>query len=224
MKSTPGGGTTFELELQAFATAFQNGDWLLLDEMNLAQDTVLQCIEQALDSGQLVVNDLSGGEGAVDGGAPRDSKRTIKMNANFRLFATQNPNTGLFKGKREQLSQSLLSRFLPVTFNELPTIEWERIVQKKLQLQEADTLEDVIMDVAKMLVAFHTALSKLHDTGRGEMGESELMRQLQRTEETKAPYAVFSIRDLLQVKRQHHLRPVPTFVLGVACDVLTARS
>ena len=59
--------TCFEDQmLQAFATAFQNGDWLLLDEMNLAQDTVLQCIEQALDSGQLIVNDLSGGGGSAE--------------------------------------------------------------------------------------------------------------------------------------------------------------
>eukprot|EP00966_Prymnesium_polylepis_P093538 2165008-Prymnesium_polylepis.1 len=32
----------FELQLQPFAEAFKNGHWLLLDEMNLAQDMVLQ--------------------------------------------------------------------------------------------------------------------------------------------------------------------------------------
>ena len=121
------------------------------------------------------------------------------MNANFRLFATQNPNSGLFKGKREQLSQSLLSRFLPVTFNELPEAEWQQIVQRKFHLRETDSLGDLFVDVAKKLVIFHTALSKLHDHRPADPAESALVRQLQRADETRAPYAVFSIRDLLQV-------------------------
>ena len=128
-----------------------------------------------------------------------ESKRTIKMNANFRLFATQNPNSGLFKGKREQLSQSLLSRFLPVTFNELPEAEWQQIVQRKFYLGETDSLGDFFVEVAEKLVAFHTALSKLHDGRPTDPAKDPLLRQLQRADETRAPFAVFSIRDLLQV-------------------------
>jgi len=51
MKADAAGGTTFEQQLQPFAAAFASGDWLLLDELNLAPDAVLQCIEQALDTG-----------------------------------------------------------------------------------------------------------------------------------------------------------------------------
>jgi hypothetical protein len=44
-------GFVLEHQLQPFAAAFAAGDWLLLDELNLAPDDVLQCIEQALDMG-----------------------------------------------------------------------------------------------------------------------------------------------------------------------------
>ena len=36
---------------QPFTVAFSEGHWLLLDELNLAQDLVLQCIETAIDTG-----------------------------------------------------------------------------------------------------------------------------------------------------------------------------
>lgn len=51
MKARPDGTIAFELLQQPFIEAFANGHWLLLDELNLAPDDVLQCIEQALDKG-----------------------------------------------------------------------------------------------------------------------------------------------------------------------------
>jgi midasin (ATPase involved in ribosome maturation) len=68
----------------------------------------------------------------------------------------QNPNSGLFKGKREQLSQSLLSRFLPVTFNELPRDEWEDIIERKFVIDADDPLAEL----------FVSQLSKTHSTAQ----------------------------------------------------------
>ena len=96
---------------------------MLLDEVSLAQDTVLQCIEEAIDTQQLTLRDTSSASHPV---------QTIQMYPEFRLFATQNPNSGFFKGKREELSQSFLSRFVPLMFNELPNEEWKQIVASKL--------------------------------------------------------------------------------------------
>jgi hypothetical protein len=51
---SPGAGAAvprLELQLQPFSEAFVGGHWLLLDELNLAPDDVLQCIEQAIDTG-----------------------------------------------------------------------------------------------------------------------------------------------------------------------------
>ena len=86
---------------QPFTTAFESGQWLLLNELNLAPDNVLQCIEGALDSGILHLDACS----ATVGG-----NLNVKMHSSFRLFAAQNPGTGLFKGKREVLSATLLDR------------------------------------------------------------------------------------------------------------------
>lgn len=69
--------------LGPFSRAFRDGHWLLLDELNLAPDTVLQCIEQALDTGVLQLP----GHGSEPGAAIRHAE-------GFRLFATLNPNSG----------------------------------------------------------------------------------------------------------------------------------
>ena len=104
----------FEFVQQPFTIAFEQGKWLLLDELNLAQDIVLQCIESAIDSRVLVLHDSS---------SATNHTRTIKMHENFRLFATQNPATGKFKGKREALSSSFLDRFTPLVFQSVPVYD-----------------------------------------------------------------------------------------------------
>jgi hypothetical protein len=48
------GQECFSFSMGPFAKAFHEGCWLLLDELNLAQDNVLQCIESAIDTGFLV--------------------------------------------------------------------------------------------------------------------------------------------------------------------------
>jgi hypothetical protein len=85
---TMGDGGDFIFVKQPFTVAFETGCWLLLDEINLAQDNVLQCIEEAIDTGMLVIKDSSSASSHV---------RKIVMHENFRLFATQNPNSGFFK-------------------------------------------------------------------------------------------------------------------------------
>ena len=95
------------------------------------------------------------------------------MHPDFRLFATQNPNSGLFKGKREALSQSFLSRFLPVTFEELPRKDWIDIIGGKLikdinGMELTGYLRDFLHDgqrhtgLSFKLVEFHMMLQYLH--------------------------------------------------------------
>lgn len=55
LKQKEGGGEEFAFVPQPFTIAFSEGHWLLLDELNLAQDLVLQCIETALDTGVCLV-------------------------------------------------------------------------------------------------------------------------------------------------------------------------
>ena len=100
-----------------------SGWWLLLDELNLAPDTVLQAIESALDTGELTLTNAASSSSSV---------RVVRRHPDFRLFATQNPASGLFKGTREPLTHDFLSRFQPLEFTALPDGEWVDIVTQKL--------------------------------------------------------------------------------------------
>ncbi|CAF3864955.1 unnamed protein product [Rotaria magnacalcarata] len=165
--------TNFRFVHGLFTRAFVNGHWILFDELNLAQDTVLQAIESALDTRRLTINNNS---------SAQDSIVVYQMHDDFRLFATQNPSTGFFKDKREKLSSSFLSRFRPLVFTELPDFEWRDIVQQRLKPylgNEAD-------QYAELLVTnFNNRIKgALYDSRKGFV-------------ET-GPYAEISIRELLK--------------------------
>ena len=100
-----------------------SGWWLLLDELNLAPGTVLQAIESALDTGELTLTNTASSSSSV---------RVVRRHPDFRLFATQNPASGLFKGTRGPLTHDFLSRFQPLEFSALPDAEWVEIVTQKL--------------------------------------------------------------------------------------------
>ncbi|CAF1360682.1 unnamed protein product [Adineta steineri] len=165
--------TVFKFIDGPFTIAFSQGYWMLLDELNLAQDTVLQAIESALDTKQLTIKNTSSSTEPII---------THRMHKNFRLFATQNPNSGFFKGKREKLSPSFLSRFRPLIFKELPKHEWIEIVKNKLLPHfpyQAEGLSDI------MVSRFNERLKE------------ELYRTNPKFEEI-GPYAEITIRELLK--------------------------
>ena len=87
-----------------FLKAFKNGIPLILDEINLASEEVLQCIEEALDSGE--INMEITGIGNIN----------CKKREGFCLIATQNPNRGNYINKRQFLSKSFLSHFQIIKF------------------------------------------------------------------------------------------------------------
>jgi MoxR-like ATPase len=168
------GRTTFGFVKGLFTNAYEQGHWLLMDEINLAPDAVLQVIESALDSGVLELTDLleAGGQG-----------KTVTRHPDFRLFATANPGVGFFKNKREVLSTSLLSRFVPIVFHDLPAEECVEVVQHRLQslaFQEADSRA-----WAEAIVHFHGQYLKAIDSESPQFVE-------------RSAYAHASIRELLK--------------------------
>ncbi|CAF1151526.1 unnamed protein product, partial [Rotaria sordida] len=168
-----GQSVQFKFENGPFTMAFIEGHWILFDELNLAQDTVLQAIESALDRRQLAIR---------DGSSAQQSVIVYHMHENFRLFATQNPNTGFFKNKREKLSPSFLSRFRPLIFKELPDIEWREIAHKKLLpylFDEAESLAEL------MVSNFNAKIKKMLNNNEQTLIET-------------GPYAEVSIRELLK--------------------------
>ncbi|CAF0986919.1 unnamed protein product [Didymodactylos carnosus] len=165
--------TVFKFINGPFTVAFAQGYWMLFDELNLAQDTVLQAIESVLDTKNLTIRNTSSSSEPII---------IHRMDKNFRLFATQNPNSGFFKGKREKLSSSFLSRFRPLIFNELPKQEWVEIVKNKLLPYFPYQAE---------------GLSQLMVSRFNECVKGELNRTDPKFEEI-GPYAEITIRELLK--------------------------
>ena len=87
-----------------FLKAFRDGYPLLLDEFNLASESVLQFLLEAITSGILSI--IINGKGLQE----------IHMHQDFCLITTQNPPTGMFAGKRNTFSKEFLSKFSKVKF------------------------------------------------------------------------------------------------------------
>jgi len=98
-----------------FYKAFKYGLPLILDEINLATEEVLQCLEDTLDSGSINI-DISG-IGLV----------TQKKKEGFCLIATQNPNKDNYINKRQNLSHSFLSHFQVIKFPSFDIEELKKI-------------------------------------------------------------------------------------------------
>ncbi|KAI9734337.1 MAG: hypothetical protein M1834_002443 [Cirrosporium novae-zelandiae] len=82
----------------SFLQALKNGDWVLLDEMNLASQSVLEGLNACLDHrGEVYISEL----GLI-----------FKLHSDFRLFAAQNPHHQ--GGGRKGLPASFVNRFTVV--------------------------------------------------------------------------------------------------------------
>ncbi|KAI6359331.1 hypothetical protein MCOR25_007092 [Pyricularia grisea] len=81
-----------------FLQAMQKGEWVLLDEMNLASQSVLEGLNACLDHrGEVYISELD---------------QVFKRHPDFRLFAAQNPHQQ--GGGRKGLPSSFVNRFIVV--------------------------------------------------------------------------------------------------------------
>ncbi|CAF1634116.1 unnamed protein product [Rotaria magnacalcarata] len=167
---------------QPFTIAFEKGYWILLDEINLAPSQTLQALIASLDTGKITLKDPS----------QANSVKMIQRHPDFRLFATQNPNSGFFKGKREDLPSSLLSRFVPVIFRKLPDDEWVDVIANRLQNSKSLETKESLRKMAEQIIKFHTKVETLIQ------GDSSI-KQGKQTFPEIGPYAEISIRELLRL-------------------------
>jgi midasin len=98
--------------------ALRRGDWIVLDELNLAPTDVLEALNRLLDDNRELV-------------IP-ETQEVIHPHPNFLLFATQNP-PGLYGG-RKVLSRAFRNRFLEVYFDDLPQTELETILCQRCRI------------------------------------------------------------------------------------------
>lgn len=93
-----GSAGTFAWRDAPFLKAMKNGDWVLLDEMNLASQSILEGLNAVLDHrGEVYISELD---------------QTFHKHTDFRVFAAQNPHHQ--GGGRKGLPASFVNRFTVV--------------------------------------------------------------------------------------------------------------
>ncbi|KAK0546374.1 AAA ATPase midasin [Tilletia horrida] len=123
-----GGPGEFAWRDAAFLRAMVRGEWVLLDEMNLASQSVLEGLNSCLDHrGSVYVPELG---------------RSFDKHPEFRIFAAQNPiGQG---GGRKGLPQSFLNRFTKVYVQELTDADMLQICREAFAYIDPDLIADMI--------------------------------------------------------------------------------
>ncbi|RCV42665.1 hypothetical protein SETIT_9G233700v2 [Setaria italica] len=108
--------------------ALKNGSWVLLDELNLAPQSVLEGLNAILDHrAEVFIPELG---------------RTYKCPPSFRIFACQNPSSQ--GGGRKGLPKSFLNRFTKVYVDELSEEDYLFICKSRYPLISESFLRNLI--------------------------------------------------------------------------------
>ncbi|KAL2371085.1 hypothetical protein RJ035_001904 [Blastomyces gilchristii] len=102
LKSSSGGKTIgFEWTEGIFIQSVQKGDWVVLDNANLCNSSVLDRLNSLMEpNGCLVINEQRTGDGTA---------KVVKPHPNFRLFLTMDPRYG-------ELSRAMRNRAIEICF------------------------------------------------------------------------------------------------------------
>ena len=144
LKST---GGSFKWCDGALLKAIKNGHWVLLDELNLASQSVLEGLNSCLDHRASVYIPELG--------------ETFACPPSFRIFAAQNPLAQ--GGGRKGLPKSFLNRFTKVYVEALSTEDLRGIVQNKFPILPSDLVESIVQ--------FNDSVQKdIEDRRYGQLG------------------------------------------------------
>ncbi|GAB1320673.1 AAA ATPase midasin [Madurella fahalii] len=117
-----------------FLEAMQKGEWVLLDEMNLASQTVLEGLNACLDHrGEVYIAELD---------------QVFKRHPNFKLFAAQNPHHQ--GGGRKGLPSSFVNRFVVVYSDVFTKQDLLHITAKKFDTIGGRTQHQLIEFMSKL--------------------------------------------------------------------------
>lgn len=117
-----------------FLAAMQEGHWVLLDEMNLASQSVLEGLNSCLDHrGTVYIPELD---------------KVFSKHPDFRIFAAQNPtNQG---GSRKGLPRSFVDRFTQVYMDDLDELDYFDICQQLYPSIESSTIRNMVTFVVRL--------------------------------------------------------------------------
>lgn len=117
-----------------FLQAMQKGEWVLLDEMNLASQSVLEGLNACLDHrGEVYISELD---------------QVFKCHTDFKLFAAQNPHSQ--GGGRKGLPSSFVNRFIVVYADVFTEQDLMLIASKRYTNVPAQTIQSMIRFVSNL--------------------------------------------------------------------------
>ena len=120
-----------------FLQAMQNGEWVLLDEMNLASQSILESLNACLDHrGQVYVPELD---------------QSFLRHPRFVVFAAQNPHHQ--GGGRKGLPASFVNRFT-VVYADLFTAEDFKVICRQCYPRSSGKMTDYLIEQVTSLSAF----------------------------------------------------------------------
>lgn len=128
--------------------AMKKGDWVILDEINLADPAILERINSLLDDDRAIVVTEHNGE-------------RVQAHPNFRIFAAMNPATSAYAGRRD-LSLAMRNRF---------TEQW---VPELTDPEELTTIVSAWLKNVKGGEKAAAQMVKFHDEVRRKVEEGEL--------------------------------------------------
>ncbi|KAJ4319168.1 AAA ATPase midasin [Neodidymelliopsis sp. IMI 364377] len=180
-----GAAGTFAWRDAPFLKAMKNGDWVLLDEMNLASQSVLEGLNAVLDHrGEVYISELD---------------QTFHKHMDFRVFAAQNPHHQ--GGGRKGLPASFVNRFTVVYADVFRPQDLTLICRKVFPAIEEDEINRLIGFVAQLdeQVVTHRAFGNLG--APWEFNLRDTLRWLQLLASSEYPGSARDFLDTIFVQR-----------------------
>ena len=130
--------------------AARRGDWILLDEINMAEAEVIECLSEVIntENDSFAVSSSTGQEGDI-----------IKKHSNFRVFACMNPATDVGK---KQLPVGLRSRFTEYYIEE-PLTKEELLPIVNDYLKRLQSFSEETKIISEKIVKFYFEIKCLAD-------------------------------------------------------------
>ena len=145
-----------------FLRAMQKGEWVLLDEMNLASQTVLEGLNACFDHrGQVYISELD---------------QTFTRHPQFKVFAAQNPHYQ--GGGRKGLPASFVNRFTTVYTDAFTDRDLLMICKRCYPQHPVQSMESLVRSVTELGDVLHSDMQIGTHGGPWEINLRDLLRWL----------------------------------------------
>ncbi|POM85169.1 AAA domain (dynein-related subfamily) family protein [Cryptosporidium meleagridis] len=146
--------------------AMKNGDWVILDELNLATQQILEGLNSVMDHRRNIYIPEIG--------------QTIICHENFRIFATQNP-VKMGSSGRKGLPQSFLNRFVRINVGKLTYEDYFIICNSLFSNDDFGLTPELIqmcIQITREIEQYSTKFNTLKDSSIWEWNLRDIIRLL----------------------------------------------